>query len=301
MKQRLLYLLALLAIAATVVIGKSWQNFAPQIHARTPQHVLTMRAFDVGQGDATLVTTPSGKTILIDGGPNDAVMDRLGRALPFFKKDIDLMILTHPHADHVTGLVGVLKRYNVKEIYYTGAVHTSSVFIEWLKMIKEKQIPMHVISHKEEIQFDEGVKLIFLYPDHELAGVEDASEEKRGQKKNNLNNTSIVFKLTYGRTQFLFMGDAEVPVEETLLASGVDLRVDVLKVGHHGSHSSTSEEFLKAVSPQYATISCGRNNDYGHPHLSTLKRLERFGVHAYRTDTEGDIVIMSDGEKIIAP
>lgn len=301
MKQRLYYFLALLFIAAVVVIGKSWQNVVPQMYARAPQHILTMRAFDVGQGDAALVTTPLGKTILIDGGPDYTIMDKLGRTLPFFKKDIDAMILTHPHADHVTGLVGVLKRYNVKEIFYTGTVHTSSVFIEWLTLIKEKQIPMHVVSHKEEIQFDEGVTLTFLYPDHELAGVEDATEEKRGQKKNNLNNTSIVFKLSYGRTHFLFMGDAEVPVEESLLASGVGLRVDVLKVGHHGSHSSTSEEFLRTVSPQYATISCGRNNDYGHPHLSTLKRLERFGVHAYRTDTEGDIVIMSDGEKIIAP
>lgn len=301
MKQRLYYFLALLFIAVVVVIGKSWQNVVPQMYARAPQHILTVSVFDVGQGDAALITTPSGKTILIDGGPDDAVVDKLGRTLPFFKKDIDAMILTHPHADHVTGLIGVLKRYNVKEIYYTGAVHTSSVFIEWLKLIKEKQIPMHIISHKEEIIFDEGVTLTFLYPDHELVGVENATEEKRGQKKNNLNNTSIVFKLSYGRTLFLFMGDAEVPVEETLLASREDLHADVLKVGHHGSHSSTSEEFLRIVSPQYATISAGRNNDYGHPHLSTLKRLERFGVHVYRTDTEGDIAIMSDGEKIIAP
>ncbi|MBI5230401.1 MAG: MBL fold metallo-hydrolase [Candidatus Magasanikbacteria bacterium] len=299
MKKRLYYILTLLIIAAAVIIAQSWQNIVPQIHARAPQHVLTMRAFDVGQGDATLVITPSGKTILIDGGPDDTVMDKLGRALPFFKKDIDLMILTHPHSDHVTGLVSVLKRYKVKEIYYTGTVHTSSVFIEWLKLIKEKQIPMHIVSYQEELQFDEGVKLAFLYPDHELAEVEEASEEKRGQRKNNLNNTSIVFKIAYGRTQFLFMGDAEAPVEETLLASGADLRADVLKAGHHGSHSSTSEDFLKAVSPRYATISAGRNNDYGHPHLSTLKRLERFGVYAYRTDTEGDITIMSDGEKII--
>lgn len=301
MKQRLYYFLILLFIAAAVLIGKSWQNVASRMHARAPQNILTMNVFDIGQGDAALITTPLGKTILIDGGPDDPVVDKLGRTLPFFKKDIDAVILTHPHADHVVGLVSVLKRYKVKEIFYTGAVHTSSVFIEWLTLIKEKQIPMHIISHKEDVQFDEGVKLTFLYPDHELAGVEDATEEKRGQKKNNLNNTSIVFKLSYGRTHFLFMGDAEVPVEETLLASGVDLRADVLKVGHHGSHSSTSEEFLRAVLPRYATISAGRNNDYGHPHLSTLKRLERFGVHPYRTDTEGDIAIMSDGEKIIAP
>lgn len=299
MKARLWYGLILLGIAGVIVIATSWRSareFTPlQSHAKEA----VVRVFDVGQGDAIFITTPSGKTILVDGGPDDKVIDRLGRVLLFFKKDIDIMILTHPHADHVTGLVSVLNHYNIKEIYYTGVVHTSNVFIEWLKLIKEKQISMRIIDHKETLDFGDGARIEFLYPDHAFSDVGETAEEKQGQSKNNLNNTSIVFKFVYGRTQFLFMGDAETPVEETLIASGEDLRADVLKVGHHGSHSSTSEEFLKAVAPRYSIISCGLNNDYGHPHLSTLKKFERSGIHVYRTDTKGDTTIVSDGEKII--
>lgn len=257
---------------------------------------LRVNFFDVGQGDAALIITPAGKTILVDGGPGDTVLSRLGKALPPRQKKIDTMILTHPHADHLEGLIPVLKRYTVGEVYYTGALHTTSEFLEWLTLIKNKNIPMHIVKTPEVVEVDSGVRLSFLYPDGDLtAGF--VPPQAPGEK-DNLNNTSIVFKLTYGKTGFLFVGDAETPVEERLLKNKVDLKADVLKVGHHGSHSSTSEDFLNAVKPRMATISAGRDNDYGHPHLRTLRRLERHNVQIYRTDTMGDIKLVSDGVKI---
>lgn len=261
-----------------------------------PSKNLQVNFFDVGQGDAALIITPGGKTILVDGGPGDTVLSKLGQALPLGQKKIDTMILTHPHADHLEGLIPVLKRYAVGEVYYTGATHTTSEFFEWLTLVKNKNIPMRIIKKPEVVELDSGVKLSFLYPDGDLT--KDFVPPQAPGEKDNLNNTSIVFKLTYNQTSFLFMGDAEVPVEERLLKNKVDLKADVLKAGHHGSHSSTSEEFLNAVKPRMAILSAGRNNDYGHPHLRTLRRLERHNIQIYRTDTMGDIKLVSDGEKI---
>ncbi len=283
-------------------------SLPPLAHLNTIASSANLRViyFDVGQGDSALIITPKGKTILIDGGPDDKVLSRLGEALPVGQKKIDTMILTHPHADHLDGLVSVLKRYEVGEVYYTGVIHTTSSFLEWLKLIKEKKIPMKIINKIEDVAIDSAT-LHFLYPNRNLSfststasGGDWRGQESKNQKTNsNLNNTSIVFKLVYGRTSFLFMGDAEIPVEKELLMVGVDLKADILKVGHHGSHSSTSEEFLSAVGPEYAVISAGKNNDFGHPHLRTLRRLERHNVKIFRTDEDGSVEFASNGEKII--
>ncbi len=266
-----------------------------------PSKNLQVNFFDVGQGDAALIITPGGKTILVDGGPGDAVLSKIGQALPMGQKKIDVMILTHPHADHMEGLIPVLKRYTIGEVYYTGATHTTDEFLEWLTLIKNKNIPMHIIKTPEVVEMDNGVKLSFLYPDTDLTSVNDSplakGETQRGSD-DSLNNTSIVFKLIYNQTSFLFVGDAETPVEDRLLENKADLEADVLKVGHHGSHSSTGEEFLNAVRSQTAIISVGRDNDYGHPHLRTLRRLERHSIQIYRTDEMGDIKLVSDGVKI---
>lgn len=265
--------------------------------------------FDVGQGDSALIITPSGRTILVDGGEGEAVLSKLGATLPFYRQKIDMMILTHPHADHLEGLIPVLKKYQVEQIFYSGAAHTTNAFWEWLNLIKEKNINLKIIKQQEELFVESGVKLDFLYPRSDLtafAGAQpqsDLVEESKFQKDNELNNTSIVFKLTYGQIGFLFTGDAETPVEKELLRAAGDspslLQSDVLKVAHHGSRSSTSEEFLRAVQPKMAVISAGRGNDFGHPHLRTLRRLERRGAAIYRTDELGDIELESDGKKVI--
>lgn len=241
---------------------------------------------DVGQGDAILIKTPLNQKILIDGGPDNSVLNELGENLSFFDDEIDIMILTHPHSDHLVGLIEVLKRYNVKEIYYSGVSHTTNDFLAWLKEIKSRQIPLNIISQPITLNFGADVSLVFLYPDKDLSK----------QNVESLNNTSLMTKLVYNKTSFLFMGDAENEVENYLINQNLDLSADVLKVGHHGSSSSSSEKFLEKVKAKYAIISVGAKNDFGHPHSIILNRLSRLGYEILRTDLNGTIKFISDGE-----
>jgi competence protein ComEC len=243
---------------------------------------------DVGQGDAILIKTPYNQKILIDGGPDNSVLNELGANLPFFDNQIDIMILTHPHSDHVVGLVEILKRYQVNEVYYTGAVHTTDDYLAWLKEIKEQAIPLKIVKEPFDLTLGDNLKLEFLYP----------TKDFTNQHVSELNDTSIVTRLVYKNKKFLFTGDAGVEVESELLASNGDLTADVLKIGHHGSSSASSEDFLTAVKPTTAIISCGLDNDFGHPHLSVIRRLERLGIDILRTDQSGTIKLFSDGEKI---
>ena len=265
---------------------------------------------DVGQGDAILIKTPANQNILIDGGPDSAVIKRLSENLPWWDKTIDLMILTHPHDDHVNGLNDVIRRYNVKKILYTGVIHSSPGFLTWLELIRDRQIPLVIIDRPQKIILGEECYLDFLYP----------MESVLGKNVDNLNNSSIVAKLVYGQTSFLLMGDAEVEVEKELLnlAPGpsplegeggtirqlaesrgeVNLQANVLKVGHHGSDTSSSQEFLEAIKPEITIIQVGADNDFGHPNLRILKRLERLGIKTFRTDLDGTIRVVSNGIKL---
>ncbi len=244
--------------------------------------------FDVGQGDAILIKTPDHQGILIDGGPNNAVVNKLGENLPFFNKEIDLVILTHPHADHLVGLIEVLKRYEVKKIISTGVVHPTPDYLTWLEEIKKQNVPMEIAKAGETLDFGSGIKMEIFYPVEDLAG----------KQVENLNNTSIVGKLIFGRTSFLFTGDAEMEVWDELIGRGVDLKADVLKVAHHGSKNATSKNFLEKVQPKFAIISVGENNSFGHPSRIILNYLENIGAQILRTDEQGDVKITSDGEKL---
>ncbi|MBD3248032.1 MBL fold metallo-hydrolase [Candidatus Falkowbacteria bacterium] len=217
----------------------------------------------VGQGDSILARSPYGQNILIDGGPDNTVVYELGRSLPFYDRTIDLMILTHPHADHVTGLIEVLKRYEVKNILYTGVNHSSPAYLEFLKTIKEKQIPMKIVSSRQKIKLGEDLYLDVIWPLNDLVNKE----------VNNLNNTSIVARLNYKDASFLFTGDIEKETEQELLNIYSDLGSDVLKVAHHGSDTSSTRDLLEAVSAKIAVITYGDNN-FGFPSFDVLKRLE---------------------------
>lgn len=247
---------------------------------------------DVGQGDSVLIATPEQKYILVDGGPGDAVLAQLGKVLPYNQKKIDTIILTHPHADHLEGLIPVLRRYQVEQIFYSGVPHTTDEFLEWLRLIKEKGIALKKVDHAFVLDVGAGVAFEFLYP------FKDLTIEKSVDK--NLNNTSVVFRLVYGQTSILFTGDAENPAEEDILKQHPKekLKSNAIKVGHHGSKTSSGEDFIKAVAPQMAIISAGKDNDYGHPHLRTLRRLERLGIKIYRTDQIGLIELQSNGQTL---
>ncbi|OGF26869.1 hypothetical protein A2303_02560 [Candidatus Falkowbacteria bacterium RIFOXYB2_FULL_47_14] len=243
---------------------------------------------DVGQGDSTLIKTPAGQNILLDGGPDNAVIKRLSENLPWWDRTIDLMILTHPHDDHVNGFNDILKRYDVKKIIYTGVMHDSPGYLNWLEFARDDKVPLLIIDRPQKVRLGGDCYIEFLYP----------RESVLGETVDNLNNSSIVFRLVYANTVFLFMGDAETEVEKELLDKDVDLSADILKTGHHGSDTSSSEEFLAAVSPETAVIQVGADNDFGHPSRRILKRLERIGTTVYRTDLHGTIRFLSDGGKI---
>lgn len=244
--------------------------------------------FDVGQGDSILIRTPSHQNILIDGGPDTSVLNRLGRALPFFDRTIDLMVLTHAHSDHLVGEVEVLRRYKTKLVLTSGVPSQGEDYLAWVKVIKEKNIPVLNASANSIFKFG-TVNLEVMYP------FENISQ----QNFKDLNETSIVMKLGYQNSTFVFTGDAPEIVENELVAKyGNLLASNVLKVGHHGSRYSSSEGFLQAVNPELAVISVGQNT-FGHPHLSTIQHLNKFNLEILRTDRLGNVVLVSDGHSII--
>lgn len=253
---------------------------------------------DVGQGDATLIIAPDKEKILIDGGPDEKVLGELAAELPFYDRELDLVILTHPHADHLDGLLAVLERYAVKQVLISGVVHTSDNYIKFLEILKNKNIPVEVAVSGKRFKFGEAT-LEILWPERDLSGerVSGGANESGG-----LNDTSVVAQLTYGKNGFLFMGDAGTEVEAALLLSSkIQLRSQVLKIGHHGSTTASSEQFLGILSPEYAVISAGKNNRYGHPSLRTIRKLERVGAKIYQTFEDGRIIIKSDGKTIVGP
>lgn len=247
---------------------------------------LEVKFFDIGQGKAIFIEEPGGNQILIDGGPDNSVLEKLSGAMPFYDRQIDLLILTHPDADHLNGLVEVLKRYEIGRIIETGILDKSSEYDEWHRLIKEKNVAVIYAVAGQEIKIGEGFLLEILYPNQNLAGKEVSST----------NSASIVSRLDYGKNSFLFTGDEEGAEEAYLTGSGANIDVDVLDVSHHGSKNSTDEEFLEAASPQIAIIQVGRKNRYGHPAPETIERLNEANAKIFRTDLCGDINIFSDGQ-----
>ncbi len=282
MPSKLYKILLILGIAACLAaIPLFWLTY------NAPKN-LEVDFLEVGQGDAILIKTPGGQNILIDGGPDKTVVRRLGENLPWWDKRIDLMVLTHPHDDHVTGLIEVLIRYQVKKILYTGATHNAPNYLSWLKTVRDKKVPMTIIDREQTINLGQGVNLEILYPD----------ESFLNKTVDDLNDSSMVAKLIYGQTKILLTGDAGLAVEKILVDKGVDLSAGVLKVGHHGSQYSSGEDFLEKVKPDFAVIQVGEGNQFGHPNLRIIKRLERAGARIHRTDLTGTVRLISDGENI---
>jgi len=246
--------------------------------------------FDVGQGDAIFVVTPQRHQILIDGGPGSVILEKLGREMPFWDRTIDLIILTHPNYDHLTGLIEVLRRYRVKNILCTGAVKDTAVFREWQKLLSEGDAEIFIAQAGQRIlwESDSNNFIKILYP----------FERLEGQVFGDANSTSIVARLIFGQNSLLFTGDIYQSAERKLIRRGTEINSDILKVAHHGSRTSSAEEFIKKVSPEIAVIQVGRNNRYGHPHPEILERLARYDILILRTDQYGDIRIISDGANL---
>lgn len=243
---------------------------------------VTVHFLDVGQGDSEFIELPEGKCMLIDASTAEYGDDIVSTVQDLGYDKIDYLVATHPHADHIGGMAQVIESLDIGEIYMPKAVSTTKTFENLLETISRKNLQITTATAGKEICTYSDVTAKFLAP------VSDSYDET--------NDYSAVVKITYGDNSFLFMGDAEKLSEDEMLANDIySLEADVLKIGHHGSSSSTGTEFLQAVNPQYAVISCGEGNSYGHPHKETLDLLESFEVMIFRTDTDGSITVSCDG------
>ena len=254
-------------------------------------HSLLVNFLDVGQGDAVFIKTPEEHQILIDGGPDSSALAGLSSFIPSWDRTIDVVILTHPEKDHMQGLIDILQRYKADYILWTGVKRTTPEYNAWLDVLsKQKSAGAKIIISEPGLRIKAGNVLInTLYPLENL-------ESK--QLKDSANDTSIVSYLIFGRNSFLFTGDIGASVEKDIINSNLVGSLDVLKVSHHGSKYSTSELFLKGVKPKIAVISASKTNPYGHPTPEVLQRLEKFGIQIKRTDQDGDVKILSDGNNI---
>lgn len=264
---------------------------------------LTISMLDIGQGDAVLIQTGA-KNILIDTGDDKYYEDgkkgkentQLLSELQKLKIDhIDTLVMTHAHADHIGKADKVIAQYGVKELVYNGIPSTSKYFINALKAAKANGTQQVKVKAGDVLDFGNGVSFEIVSPSQSL--IDEDTAAIKAKKKVDVNNESVVGRLTFGNFAMLFTGDAEGPVEKDMVASyGKKLKCQVLKAGHHGSKTSSTAEFLKLVQPESVVMSLGVNNQYGHPHEALLNRLQKQGIkNIYRTDANGTITIVSDG------
>ncbi len=284
MKRKLIYTLILLALFIACCLPHI--NFTPSDPTETgkgkiptlPADTLAAHFIDVGQADSILLQLPNGQTMLIDAGEDvrDYISD-LGI------RKIDYLVATHPHSDHIGYIEEVVRAFEIGEIYMPRVSHTSKTFENMLLAIQEKGLKIKTAKAGVTALDTEDLNIVFVAP------VQEYYED--------LNNYSAIVKVTYKSKSMLFTGDAEALSESQITA---DIDADVLKVGHHGSSTSTSKRFLDRVSPQIAVISCGADNEYGHPHREVLQRLSSRNIEIYRTDESGTVIVYCDGENLNA-
>ena len=247
---------------------------------------LKVAFLDVGQGDAIFIESPSGKQMLIDGGPDQKVIRELGKQMPFYDRSIDLILVSNPDKDHIAGFIDILNRFRVGTVIEPGTFNDSSIYAALEEAVKEEGASRIIAFRGMKINLGGSAYFTILFPDRDISGLDT-------------NTGSIVGKLTYRNTCFIFPGDAPAAIEDYItLIDEEYLKCEVLKVGHHGSRTSTSEQFVGLINPTYTVISLGKDNKYGHPHKEVLETLERFGAKTFRTDQLGTVLMYSDGENV---
>lgn len=253
------------------------------VSERGESNILKVYFLDVGQGDAILIDSPDKGRVLIDGGRNRKVVSELGKILPFGDRRIDAVIATHPDGDHIGGLPEVVSRYKVGLIMESGVESENEIDDELRIRVEEKNIQTLLARRGQVINFGDGAKLTILFPDRDVSAWDT-------------NDASVVARLDYGESSFLFTGDAGIKTENLLMSVGKEvLDTNVLKAGHHGSRTSTSLTFAEAVTPEYAIISAGKDNTYGHPHQEVLNILDRVGSQIKSTAESGTLRFETDG------
>ena len=267
----------LLLVTNVFLLRLDWQN---------SHRGLIVAMLDVGQGDGIFIETPTGTKVMFDAGPSRSVLGPLARVMSPFDKSIDAFIITNPDSDHIGGLSDILKNYKIGQVFESGTLTDSKIYQSLREEMKKQNIPDILIKRGMRLDLGGGVTIDILFPDRDVAAWPT-------------NEGSVVARLSYGGVSVMLTGDASAKTEKIILEenSSAQLASTILKVGHHGSRTSTSPAFVEAVSPKYALISDGKNNSYGHPHQETLDTLAQFGAKIFRTDLLGTIIMKSDGEK----
>jgi competence protein ComEC len=275
-KYRLLIFAILLIVANVCLFRLEFEH---------SKRLLTFAMLDIGQGDGLFIESPLGTQILFDAGPARSISGPLMRVMSPFDKTIDAIVITNPDADHIGGFLEVLKNYKVRKVFEPGTFNDSKTYQNLEAEIKRQHIPDFVVRKGMRLDLGGGTVIDMLFPDRDVSMWSS-------------NDGSVVARLSYGNTSVMLTGDATSTTEKIILAenSPAALASAILKVGHHGSRTSTSPAFVKAVTPAYAMISDGKDNKYGHPHQETLDTLALFGAKIFRTDLLGTIVMKSDGK-----
>lgn len=270
----LLFLTLLLLIVNIFLFYTDWQN---------SNKSLTFAMLDVGQGDGLFIESPSGVQVMFDAGPAHSILGPLAHVMSPFDKTIDAVVITNPDADHIGGLIDILKNYKVGVIFESGTLTDSKTYQNLRTEMAKQKIPDVLIKRGMKLNMGDGVVINILFPDRDVSSWAT-------------NDGSVVARLSYGETSILLTGDAPAKTEKIILGenSSTQLKSTILKIGHHGSRTSTSNSFLNAASPIYALISDGKDNKYGHPHKEVLEELSQFGTKILRTDILGTIIIKCD-------
>jgi len=244
---------------------------------QAPSNTFKLSVLNVGQGDSIFIQTIDGQNVLVDGGPDDSVLNQLSQMMPFYERHIDAIFLTHPHSDHLFGLIQVLKRYQVDKVYLTGVVYTTNDYLEFLNIIKDKNISSQAVKAGDKISFS-NAKITVLWPESDLSG----------KTIENLNDSSLVLSVKADDFTALLLGDLEIENQEKLLNSKDLLdHYQIIKIAHHGSSNGYSEKLIDRIKPDSAVISVGEDNKYGHPSSLVISSLEAKGIKIYRTDRDG--------------
>jgi len=261
--------------------------FSYLLYLRYEDRYLRVYFLDIGQGDAIYIRAPGGHDMLVDGGPGPIVIRRLSEVMPFYDRSIDVVIETHPDADHIGGLPSVMKRFHVG-LFMEPGVESGNAIDDEIRRVRDEEKIDHVLARRGmRVDIGGGASFDILYPNRDVSHLET-------------NTASIVGQVHYGSTTVMLTGDSPKVVETALVRFyGNMLKSDVLKAGHHGSHTSSGEEYVRTVSPKYAVISAGLNNRYGHPHKEVVDLFNTLNIPMLRTYELGTIEFLSDGQTIV--
>ncbi len=300
MKKLFLILLSLLFVIIVLlfILESKEQNESQPLDSslETTTGTLQMTFLDIGQGDATFIVFPDGRQMLVDCAIDARILEALGRVMPYYDRTLDYLVVTHPDLDHYGGCVDVIKRFEIGNIIYNGYMKDQSDMWQTFWEAAHAEGNAYYELAQPETWEIASTTVHFLYPDHSIARNPNVPGH---EKDTGSNNSSIILKLTYGNVDTLLLADSEAELEEYLVESYPDiLDVEVLKAGHHGSAGSSIPEMIEKTTPLHTIFSAGLGNKFGHPSLRVIRRVERVGSEVWRTDTQGDILVKTDGEEL---